>query len=98
MKKQITLRVDGKVMDWYKSQGKGYHSLMNQVLCTHYQGKIEVERAVSKIRKVLDNKKPIIPKNKQQLDALDKICTIQSDQDWRTQIKANPKQGKKAKK
>lgn len=52
MKKQITLRVDGKVLDWYKSQGKGYHSLMNQVLCVHYQGKIVVERAVSKIRKV----------------------------------------------
>ena len=31
-KKQITLRIDHKVVDWFKKQGKGYQSTMNNVL------------------------------------------------------------------
>lgn len=31
-KKQITLRVDADVLEWYRSQGKGYQTLMNAVL------------------------------------------------------------------
>ena len=32
MKKQITLRVDADVLDWFKSGGEGYQSRMNDAL------------------------------------------------------------------
>ena len=32
IKKQITARVDADVLDWLKSQGKGYQSRMNAIL------------------------------------------------------------------
>ena len=32
MKKQITLRIDEDVVTWFKSQGKGYQSAMNDAL------------------------------------------------------------------
>jgi uncharacterized protein (DUF4415 family) len=31
-KKQITAKVDADVLDWLKSQGKGYQSRMNAIL------------------------------------------------------------------
>jgi uncharacterized protein (DUF4415 family) len=31
-KKQLTLRVDEDVLDWFKSQGKGYQTHINQLL------------------------------------------------------------------
>jgi len=31
-KKQITLRVDGDVVDWYKQQGRGYQTRINSLL------------------------------------------------------------------
>jgi uncharacterized protein (DUF4415 family) len=31
-KKQVNLRLDTEVLDWYKKQGKGYQTLMKQVL------------------------------------------------------------------
>jgi uncharacterized protein (DUF4415 family) len=31
-KKQLTLRVDGDVVDWYKKQGKGYQTRINALL------------------------------------------------------------------
>jgi uncharacterized protein (DUF4415 family) len=31
-KQAITIRVDKEVLDWYKSQGKGYQTRMNAVL------------------------------------------------------------------
>ena len=36
MKKQITLRIDEDVLDWFKSQGKGYQSKMNDALRSHF--------------------------------------------------------------
>jgi uncharacterized protein (DUF4415 family) len=31
-KKQLTLRVDGDVVDWYKNQGRGYQTRINSLL------------------------------------------------------------------
>ena len=31
-KKQLTLRVDSDVVDWYKSQGRGYQTRINSLL------------------------------------------------------------------
>jgi uncharacterized protein (DUF4415 family) len=31
-KKQLTLRIDGDVVDWYKSQGRGYQTRINALL------------------------------------------------------------------
>jgi uncharacterized protein (DUF4415 family) len=31
-KKQVNLRLDTEVLDWYKKQGKGYQTLMKKVL------------------------------------------------------------------
>lgn len=31
-KKQLTLRIDGDVVDWYKSQGPGYQTRINALL------------------------------------------------------------------
>jgi uncharacterized protein (DUF4415 family) len=36
-KKAISLRVDSEVLEWFKSQGKGYQSLMNSVLRSYVQ-------------------------------------------------------------
>ena len=41
MKKQITLRIDEDVLDWFKSQGKGYQSKMNDVLRLHMMGVVD---------------------------------------------------------
>ena len=32
LKKQITLRVDGDVLEWYKKQGRGYQTKINLLL------------------------------------------------------------------
>lgn len=31
-KSQITLRVDGEVLEWFKGQGQGYQTLINSLL------------------------------------------------------------------
>jgi uncharacterized protein (DUF4415 family) len=31
-KKQLTLRLDAEVVNWFKAQGKGYQTMMNAVL------------------------------------------------------------------
>ena len=36
-KQAISLRVDRDVLDWFKSQGKGYQSLMNAVLRSYLE-------------------------------------------------------------
>lgn len=37
MKKQpITIRIDADVLAWFKSQGKGYQSRINDALRSHY--------------------------------------------------------------
>ena len=36
-KKQLTLRIDSDVLDWYRRQGKGYQSLMNRLLRAYMQ-------------------------------------------------------------
>ena len=37
----ISLRVDPDVLDWFKSQGKGYPSLMNAVLRSYVEHQIK---------------------------------------------------------
>ena len=34
VKRQLTVRVDADVLEWLKSRGKGYQSLLNQILRT----------------------------------------------------------------
>jgi uncharacterized protein (DUF4415 family) len=36
-KKQITLRIDSDVLEWYRSQGAGYQSLINALLRAYMQ-------------------------------------------------------------
>ena len=36
-KKAISIRVDSDVLDWFKSQGKGYQSLINSVLRSYVE-------------------------------------------------------------
>ena len=40
-KQAISLRVDSDVLDWFKSQGKGYQSLMNAVLRSYVEHHIK---------------------------------------------------------
>lgn len=37
-KQVITIRVDKEVLDWFKSQGKGYQTRMNAVLRMYMEG------------------------------------------------------------
>ena len=36
-KTQLTLRVDSDVLDWYKKQGRGYQTRINQLLRAYMQ-------------------------------------------------------------
>lgn len=36
-KKQLTVRLDADVLDWLKSQGKGYHGRINAILRSYYE-------------------------------------------------------------
>ena len=36
-KKQISIRLDAEVIDWFKTQGKGYQSRINAVLQSYIQ-------------------------------------------------------------
>jgi uncharacterized protein (DUF4415 family) len=36
-KKQLTVRLDADVLEWLKSQGKGYHSRINAILRSYYE-------------------------------------------------------------
>jgi uncharacterized protein (DUF4415 family) len=38
-KQQITLRLDGDVIEWFKSQGPGYQTRMNAALRSYMQAK-----------------------------------------------------------
>lgn len=36
-KRQITLRLDPDIVEWFQSQGRGYQTRMNAVLRTYYE-------------------------------------------------------------
>ena len=36
-KRQLTVRLDGDVLEWFKAQGKGYQTRMNAVLRLYYE-------------------------------------------------------------
>ena len=38
-KQAVSLRIDAEVLQWFKSKGKGYQSLMNAVLKTYVEAK-----------------------------------------------------------
>ncbi|AXS40050.1 BrnA antitoxin family protein [Breoghania sp. L-A4] len=38
-KRQVTIRFDADVLDWFKAQGKGYQSRMNAILRAYMQSK-----------------------------------------------------------
>ncbi len=38
-KTQLTIRFDEDMVEWFKAQGKGYQTHMNQVLRTYFQSK-----------------------------------------------------------
>jgi len=35
MKKQITLRIDEDILDWFRGRGRGYQTLINNALRNH---------------------------------------------------------------
>lgn len=41
LKRQVTIRFDDDVLDWFKSQGAGYQTRMNQVLRSYVQAQRE---------------------------------------------------------
>ena len=41
MKKQITLRIDEDVLEWFKKTGRGYQGRMNDVLLCHVASVME---------------------------------------------------------
>ena len=43
-KTAISIRVDGDVLEWFKSQGRGYQSLMNAVLKSYVDAKKTARR------------------------------------------------------
>lgn len=43
-KKAISLRVDSDILDWFKSQGKGYQSMMNAVLRSYVEYQIKTNQ------------------------------------------------------
>jgi uncharacterized protein (DUF4415 family) len=42
-KRQITLRLDAEVLDWFRATGAGYQSRMNAVLKAYVQTRREME-------------------------------------------------------
>jgi uncharacterized protein (DUF4415 family) len=42
-KQAISLRIDNDVLQWFKSQGKGYESLMNTVLRSYFEHQSKME-------------------------------------------------------
>lgn len=38
-KRQLTLRLDSDVVEWYQAQGRGYQSLMNRLLRAYMEAK-----------------------------------------------------------
>ena len=41
MKKRICIRLDEDVLEWFKSQGKGYQAKMNEALRNYMDGIVE---------------------------------------------------------
>jgi len=35
MKKQVTLRIDEDILDWFRSKGRGYQGMINHALRSH---------------------------------------------------------------
>ena len=42
-KKQLTMRLDADIVDWFKSQGKGYQTRMNAVLRSYYEARRDLD-------------------------------------------------------
>ena len=43
-KERITVRLDADMLDWFRTQGKGYQTRINAVLRAYYQSRRKMER------------------------------------------------------
>lgn len=50
-KTQLTVRLDSDVLDWFKSQGKGYQSRINAILRSYYEAQQKNSRPSSQLRR-----------------------------------------------
>jgi len=64
MKKQITLRIDEDILDWFRGRGRGYQSHINKALCFYVDNfkrtpkMDEKSRVASRMLDVIAKKKP----------------------------------------
>jgi len=99
MKKQITLRIDEDVVTWFKSQGKGYQSAMNDALRRHmdYEGGKSALDDVD-LSYPGDEFIEMKPKSRAIKLKITKIEKAEPPEIPDPHFRPNPKQGKKAKK
>ena len=104
MKKRITIRLDEDILEYYKTMGKNYQSVINTTLreCMSRtkESVSEYKKNSSEIRKYRTYAGTTRPKSdftdEDTIQNLkNKIVAIQDDQSWRKQIKSMPKKGKK---
>ncbi len=43
-KRQVTVRLDGDIIEWFKATGKGYQTRMNAVLRTYVEHELAIRR------------------------------------------------------
>lgn len=58
-KEQVTLRLDADVLDWFRSQGKGYQTRINQLLRAYMQEILLGKRGNN--QRMKHRRKPAIP-------------------------------------
>ena len=75
MKKPITIRIDEDVLDWFKSQGKGYQSLMNHALSDRMEAEIqEIQNEVEFAKELHDKMPPLDAKSKRMGKIVDEMA------------------------
>lgn len=50
-KTQLTVRLDSDVLDWLRSQGKGYQSRINAILRSYYEAQQKENKPANRIRR-----------------------------------------------
>ena len=107
MKKRITIRLDEDIIEWFRSKGKGYQTLMNNALRNYVNADFDKTMMGREIRILSKTKdgwpglkmNPVDTSDKVRQATLPKLkeqmAAMQDNQSWRKQIKAMPKKGKK---
>ena len=107
MKKRITIRIDEDIIEWFRSKGKGYQTLINDALRDYVNADFDKTMMGREIRILSKTKdgwpglkmSPVDPSDKVRQDTIPKLkeqmAAMQDDQAWRSQVKAMPKKGKK---